>query len=386
VITAQAAIPCIVATAAQRLASGDLVAFPTETVYGLGADGLNPKAVARIFSVKGRPADHPLILHVGNVAAAKNLAADWPLAAEQLSAAFWPGPLTLILKRAAQVPDAVTGGQDTVGVRIPAHPVAQALLNEFEKMGSGVIAAPSANRFGAISPTRAKDVIGSLGDRLGPNDLVLDGGDCAVGVESTIVDCSGAVPRILRPGGISRSLIDQVLMSDQGQGAAMRVSAESAESMAANASSGLAESNASVNVTRPISGEQTPRVSGSLALHYAPRTPLRVLPATAISAEIDRCLAQHPDARVAALLLHAADYPNTLVRQARTDPAAYAHDLYAALNDLDAHGFDLLIVESPPHGPEWEAVHDRLARASAGCLNRRFRKTRGCFSGSGRSV
>jgi len=331
----------MVTTPAQCLADGDLVAFPTETVYGLGADGLNPKAVARIFAVKGRPADHPLILHVGSVAAAKQLAADWPAAAEHLSAAFWPGPLTLILKRAAHVPDAVTGGQDTVGVRIPAHPIAQKLLSDFAAIGSGVIAAPSANRFGGVSPTRAKDVMASLGDRLGPKDLVLDGGDAEVGLESTILDCTGERPQILRPGGIRRQAIAQVL-----------------------AQHGIAL--ASANPAEHLGGKPAPRVSGTLASHYAPRARLQVLPATAITQAIAAELSRKPDIRMAALMFDAVDFPNTLVRRASENPQHYAHDLYAHLNDFDAQGVDLIFLQTPPDGDQWEAVHDRLKRASYG--------------------
>jgi L-threonylcarbamoyladenylate synthase len=342
-IRPQVSTPCAISTAGELLAMGHLVAFPTETVYGLGADAMNPKAVARIFEVKGRPADHPLILHVASIDAAKKLCSYWPAAADQLSKAFWPGPLTLILKRADHVPAEVTGGQDTVGIRIPNHPVAMHLLQDFAQVGSGVIAAPSANRFGGVSPTRAQDVAASIGDRLGPRDLILDGGDCQVGVESTIVDCSGDTPRILRPGGISRKAIDQVLQqaTQQSMHLPMQQSTQQQPSVAT-----------------------TPRVSGSLESHYAPRTGLRVLPAAEISQHINTMLGQKPDARMAAVLFHAADYPNTLVRVASSSADQYAHDLYATLNDLDAHGFDMMFMETPPNTQEWEAVQDRLSRAS----------------------
>jgi L-threonylcarbamoyladenylate synthase len=335
---AQVATPCAISTAGKLLANGHLVAFPTETVYGLGADGLNPKAVARIFQVKGRPADHPLILHVATVSAAQKLCAQWPSSAALLAKAFWPGPLTLILKRAAFVPYAVTGGQDTVGIRIPNHPVAMNLLLDFAQVGSGVIAAPSANRFGGVSPTRAKDVIASIGDRLTQNDLILDGGDCHVGVESTIVDCSGHTPQILRPGGISRNAIDQVLQQLMPQSVKQSIQQPNIAAL--------------------------PRVSGSLESHYAPHTILRVLPKVEINQQIQAMLQQKPEAQMAAVLFHAANYPNTLVRVASNNAQQYAHDLYATLNDLDQHGFHVIFLESPPRTPEWEAVNDRLQRAS----------------------
>lgn len=325
-------------SAAQALAAGHLVAFPTETVYGLGADGLNPAATQRIFAVKGRPADHPVILHVGSVQAARALAAHWPPMADQLANAFWPGPLTLILKRAACVPDSVTGGQDTVGLRMPSHPVAMQLLKAFAQVGSGVIAAPSANRFGAVSPTRAADVAASIGDRLAANDLILDGGDCDVGVESTIVDLSAGRARLLRPGGISRDAIERVLGARLGD-----------------------------------SDSDAPRVSGALESHYAPRAKT-VLCA---SAELLNQLRQsqsdpaYASAGIAALVMDAELIRTLTARQdvicmpIASDPQAYAHDLYARLNDADRQAVGLLLIESPPQLPAWEAVNDRLKRACA---------------------
>ncbi|MFZ9102984.1 MAG: L-threonylcarbamoyladenylate synthase, partial [Burkholderiaceae bacterium] len=197
--------------AAKGLAAGHLVAFPTETVYGLGADALSSSAVARIFSAKGRPADHPLIVHVADLNAAKALASGWPESAQRLAQAFWPGPLTLIVQKAECVPMAVTGGQQTVGLRVPSHPMALDLLRAFGQVGSGAVAAPSANRFGGVSPTRAQDVSRSLAGRLGPNDQILDGGACQVGLESSIVDCTVDPPRLLRPGGLPRAAIEAVL-------------------------------------------------------------------------------------------------------------------------------------------------------------------------------
>jgi len=331
-----------IARAAHILGSGGLVAFPTETVYGLGADGLNPNAVAKIFSAKGRPADHPLILHVASRSRARALAAQWPPEADRLADAFWPGPLTLILKRATVVSDAVTGGQDTVGVRMPAHPVAIALLSEFEHTGSGVVAAPSANRFGGVSPTRASDVAQSPGDRLTDSDCMLDGGECAVGLESTIVDLSGGHPRILRPGGVSRAAIEHVLGAPLPQ-----------------ADSAL---NASV-----------PRVSGALESHYAPT-------ATTLVADREHLLAaltlsagaaMRPEPHVVVLIMDTSLEPRLRARPHTTclrmpdDPEGYAHDLYARLNDADRLAPDLIVIERPPSSVAWEAVNDRLRRASA---------------------
>ncbi len=324
--------------AAQALAAGRLVAFPTETVYGLGADGLNPAAAQRIFTVKGRPADHPVILHVGSVQAAKALAAHWPLMADQLADAFWPGPLTLILKRAVGVPDIVTGGQDTVGLRMPSHPVAMQLLAAFAQVGSGVIAAPSANRFGAVSPTRAADVAASIGDRLAVDDLILDGGDCDVGVESTIIDLSAGQARLLRPGGISREAIERVL------GAKIF-----------------------------DSGANAPRVSGSLESHYAPRAKTLLCTSGELLNQLKKLQSDPQQAcgRIAALVmdpelirvLHA--HAGVVCMPISTDPTIYAHDLYARLNDADRQSAQVLLIEAPPALPAWEAINDRLKRACA---------------------
>lgn len=322
--------------AADALACGHLVAFPTETVYGLGADGLSSEAVQRIFQVKARPADHPVILHVGSIAAAQALAKDWPRQAQRLAERFWPGPLTLILKRSSHVPDIVTGGQDTVGIRLPAHPVALAILSEFSQRGSGVIAAPSANRFGGVSPTRAADVVASIGDRLTVNDLVIDGGACGVGLESTIVDLSDpdrAGIRLLRPGGIDRLSLERVL-------------------------------------GRPfnaISGSQAPRVSGALESHYAPTAKALRVDAQEFVRIAQQHRPQYATSDVLCLVMQAR-IPEGLglqCHQMPLDPAAYGHDLYAVLNDADQRSIKLLLIESPPQTVEWEAVNDRLKRATA---------------------
>lgn len=327
--------PKAIEEAAGALAGGHLVAFPTETVYGLGADGLNTVAVQKIFHVKGRPADHPLILHVADIAHARSLVSQWPQAAQTLADHFWPGPLTLILKRAAHVSDMVTGGQDTVGIRIPAHPVALSLLRDFSRVGSGVIAAPSANRFGAVSPTRARDVVAGLGTYLGQEDIILDGGDCTLGLESTIVDLSRDVAQILRPGGLPRASIEQAL---------------------AGVCSGLGRA----------SGDQ-PKVSGSLASHYAPNAKARLLQPDRLADAGSEALAQSPQAKIVALCLQRPIHLDARieVRLMPVSAQAYAQRLYATLNDLDQEGTDLLLIEMPPDQGPWEAVRDRLQRACA---------------------
>jgi len=310
---------------AERLAAGEAIAFPTETVYGLGADAANPSAVAKIFALKGRPADHPLIVHFADPAAIDDWAIEIPNGARKLAARFWPGPLTMILKKSARVPGAVTGGQDTVGLRCPSHPVAQELLRAFARIGSGAVAAPSANKFGHVSPTTAAHVR----EEFGPSLFVIDGGACEVGLESTIVDLSRGAPVLLRPGGISRAALAQAL-------------GEAPRDRDAHA----------------------PRASGTLAAHYAPRTALALVDPEQLIAEI----AQPSNVAVLAL-----QEPPTEARvvswiTAAPDPSAYGHDLYANLRKLDASGAKRILVESPPDIPGWEAVNDRLIRAAAGSL------------------
>ena len=311
------------------LRAGGLVAFPTETVYGLGADASNPDAVAKIFAAKGRPQDHPVIVHLGSIELLPLWAGEIPAAAHQLAAAFWPGPLTLILKRATGVPDCVTGGQDTVGLRVPGHPVALELLQAFAGVEGGRrfsgVAAPSANRFGRISPTTAAHVRAELG---GVVDVVLDGGECAVGIESTIVDLSRGRAVLLRPGQITPAQIAAVLGAE---------------------------------VELPDAA--APRVSGALDSHYAPRTPLYLVPA----AELRAKLAALRGKRLA--VLARAEAPPALQDVSwQTAPRAasgYAHELYASLRRLDDLGCDVILVEAPPAAPEWQGVNDRLRRASS---------------------
>ncbi|MDR2690495.1 MAG: threonylcarbamoyl-AMP synthase [Azoarcus sp.] len=326
-----AAIEC----AATCLAGGDIVGMPTETVYGLAAAARDSVAVGKIFAVKGRPADHPVIVHLATAEEMTKWAVDIPPAAWKLAQALWPGPLTLILKRAAGVADIVTGGQDTVGLRVPAHPVALALLR---RLGDG-IAAPSANRFGRISPTMAAHVAEELGEAVA---LVLDGGPCRIGIESTIVDFSHDIPGILRPGLIGAEEIARI------GGIAPRQRGDGDEA----------------DLSAP------PRVSGSLAAHYAPRTPLCLVAGQALPTEARRLI----DAgRRVAVLAHDLADPRDNLRDSRLHwqrvpaaPDAYAHCIYASLRWLDALGVDILLVEAPPPTPAWHAIADRLGRAAAG--------------------
>ncbi|MDD5175426.1 MAG: L-threonylcarbamoyladenylate synthase [Sterolibacterium sp.] len=324
-----------IARAVALLRAGELVAIPTETVYGLAADATNPDAVAKIFVAKGRPADHPLIVHLPDAQALDAWARDVPAAARQLASAFWPGPLTLILKRQPHVLDAVTGGQDTVGLRVPNHPLALALLREFGNRAGHVagLAAPSANRYGRISPTSVTDVRAELGAKV---SLVLDGGACAVGIESTIIDFSCAVPRVLRPGAITAVAIARVLGV-----AALAGKAEHADIA-------------------------TPRVAGSDTAHYAPQTPLRLVDRNQLAGAIKDALAAGLRLAVLARSVKVIAAPGLAWHAAASEAGAYAHDLYAQLRVLDAAGSDLILVEAPPMTDEWLAVIDRLQRAACG--------------------
>ena len=319
--------PETIATAAAAIRSGQLVAFPTETVYGLGANALDEAAVAGIFTAKGRPAHNPVIVHIASADAAVSLSADWNATARTLTAAFWPGPLTLVTRRAACIPDIVTAGGDTVALRVPAHPVALALLME-----AGVpIAAPSANRSSHISPTTAQHVLMELGGRI---HLILDAGPTECGLESTVVDCTGPQPRILRPGPITPSQI----------GAALGLALAS-----------LAESG-------PVSGGPL-RSPGLLPRHYAPSVPLTVTPGSAADA-VQQALAGGQMVGWLALegslpITHSRLRLVSLPRNAQ----AYAHALYAALRQLEAAGVDCMFVDAVPAGEEWLAVRDRLSKA-----------------------
>ena len=299
------------AAAVVALREGGLVAMPTETVYGLGADARNPVALRKIYALKNRPIDHPLILHLADAAALPEWVVEVPPAARLLAAHFWPGPLTLVLQRAPGVPDELTGGQDSIAIRVPSHPVAQALLRAF----GGGIAAPSANRYGRVSPTCAAHVREEFQEGIA---VILEGGDCEVGLESTIVSLLGPVPQLLRPGVIGRAEIEAVL------GAPV---------------AGVAAASA-------------PRVPGSTAQHYAPRTPLELVPAGGLAEAVARATAE-------------GQRGATLGCPPGCDAATYGRALYADLRRLDARGVDRLLVEEAPATPEWEAVRDRLARAAA---------------------
>ena len=364
--TESVAAPAIEATvenAVEILQRGGLVAFPTETVYGLGADAMNAAAMQRLYKVKGRPKAHPVIVHI----ARRDQLADWALEvtphAQKLAEAFWPGPLTLIVKRSEKVSDLVTGGQDTVGVRVPSHKLARQLLEAF----GGGIAAPSANRFGKVSPTTADHVRADLGADV---NLVLDGGACEVGIESTIVDVTGEVPVILRPGKINAADIERVLgvAPVVPAPATVAVAATAAPSPEATKPTEAAESTevaaAPESAAAPAaSPAATPRVPGSLAAHYAPRAKLRLV----TRREIIDALITNKGRRIAVLALEVSvpRHSPALTAVAPAASAPYAKALYANLRTLDATGCDLILAELPPDMPSWAGVRDRLMRAAS---------------------
>jgi len=309
----------VLAQAAATLKAGDLVAFPTETVYGLGADATNEAAVRRIYEVKGRPSDHPLIVHIASMDGMAIWARDIPNYAINLARDFWPGPMTLVLTRSEIAQDFITGGQESVGLRVPAHTIALGLLREFSKIGGVGIAAPSANRFGQVSPTSALAVQDEIGEYLSENDLILDGGTALVGVESTIIDCTGNVPRILRPGAITQEMIEE------GTGLAAGV--------------------------EEIYAKSEIRVSGSLESHYSPKAQV-ILGAIAEPGEGFIALATIPT-------------PTGAIRLAAPkDTEEYARILYAALRDADAKGLSRIAVLAPEGEGLALAIQDRLLRAA----------------------
>jgi L-threonylcarbamoyladenylate synthase len=311
-------------TAVQALRDGELVAFPTETVYGLGANASNPAAVRRVFEVKGRPANHPVIVHLDSIRHLNRWVREVPELAQQLAEAFWPGPLTMVMPRALTVSDAVTGGQDSVAIRVPSHPMARQLLGAF---GGGVVA-PSANRYGRVSPTRAEHVREELRDAV---RIILDGGECQIGLESTIVAFEGPAVRLLRPGGITAAQLRTQLGDRLLLGASL----------------------------------ESPRVPGSSRSHYAPVTPLTVVPA----GEIDHFAATLSEGgrRVAVLAqrlpLKAHKYVTWI--NAGAKPQSYARDLYANLRTLDKAGCRQILVQDVPRDERWEAIRDRLSRAAS---------------------
>ncbi|WP_326535629.1 L-threonylcarbamoyladenylate synthase [Pseudorhodoferax sp.] len=333
--------PGAVERAAQALAAGELLGLPTETVYGLAADAGNDAAVDKIFAAKGRPADHPLIVHVAPGEAGRlppalaTFAQDWPAWAEALVRRFWPGPLTLILPRRSGMAAKAAGGQDSIGLRCPSHPVAQAVFRAAAQLGVAGVAAPSANQFGRVSPTTAAHVASEFGEAL----LVLDGGACDVGIESTIVDATRGVPVLLRPGGIGRDEIEAVC------GQPVR----SKDELAAD-----------------------PRASGTLAAHYAPRASVRLMDVAALQAalqvlgtELDAAVDATPTVAVYARGAVHSPSRRVLVRRMPQDAAGAARELFAVLRELDAAGVRLIWVETPPADAAWDGVRDRLLRAAA---------------------
>jgi L-threonylcarbamoyladenylate synthase len=322
-------LPASVAEAARLLAAGELVAFPTETVYGLGADAGSDTAVAKIFAAKGRPSDHPLIVHVADAGDVAHFAATVPAFAQRLMDAFWPGPLTLILPRRPGVGAAAAGGQDSVGLRCPAHPVAHALLLACRQASPAVrgLAGPSANKFGRVSPTTAEHVRSEFGDTL----LVLDGGACGVGIESAIIDCTRGAPVLLRPGVLSRESIEQACGQPLAEPAG-----------------------------------DAPRASGTLESHYAPRARVRLMDARSLQTALDLLGAEASQIATYSRAILRSNSARLLRRRMPDDAIETARQLFAVLRDFDDQGVRLIWVETPPPTPEWDGVRDRLQRASAG--------------------
>ncbi|MDI3382054.1 L-threonylcarbamoyladenylate synthase [Xenophilus aerolatus] len=325
--------PAAIHRAALALRAGELVAFPTETVYGLGADAAQDDAVHGIYKAKGRPSDHPLIVHVAagmkGTESVSRFAQPLPPFAQALARAFWPGPLTLIVTRQPGVGGAAAGGQDTIGLRCPAHPVAQALLAACAELGVPGLAGPSANRFGRVSPTTAAHVAGEFGEGL----LIVDGGPCEVGIESTIVDCSRGAPVLLRPGAITREQVE-------------RACGERLH-------------------TREELGLPDPRASGTLEAHYAPAAKVRLMEAKALQTALDVLGAQAAHIAVWARAPIRSRSQRVHVRRMPDDAAATAQQLFAVLRRFDDEGAKLIWIETPPDTPEWEGVRDRLHRAAA---------------------
>jgi L-threonylcarbamoyladenylate synthase len=325
------ASPAAIEQAARALAAGELVAFPTETVYGLGADAGSDEAVAKIFRAKGRPSDHPLIVHVPDPSAVAAFASEVPAFAQKLMQAFWPGPLTLILHRRSGMAAAAAGGQDSIGLRCPDHPVAHALLQACARATPPVsgLAGPSANKFGRVSPTTAEHVEAEFGDGL----LVLDGGPCRVGIESTIVDCTRGSPVLLRPGVVTREQVEAAC------GQPLRTPGELQD--------------------------QAPRASGTLESHYAPNARVRLMDAKALQTALDLLGSDAAGIAVYSRAIVQTRSGNVLRRRMPDDAAETARQLFAVLREFDDQGVRLIWVETPPDGPEWEGVRDRLQRASA---------------------
>ena len=323
--------PQAIEDAARCIQAGGLVGFPTETVYGLGADASSDDAVAGIFAAKGRPANHPLIVHVADAAQVSDYASSVPIFAERLMQAFWPGPLTVILPRREGVAAAAAGGQNSIGLRCPAHPVALAFLKVCLQLGVSGVAGPSANRFGRVSPTTAQHVAGEFGDDL----LVLDGGPCAVGIESSIVDCTRGQPVLLRPGVLTRAQLEAAC----GQPVLDKDAVQAIGS--------------------------TPRASGTLESHYAPNAKVRLMDAAALQTALDLLGAEAAHIAVYARAVLRIQSAQVLLRRMPDDALATAQQLFSVLRSFDAQGARLIWVETLPVDTEWDGVRDRLGRAAA---------------------
>jgi L-threonylcarbamoyladenylate synthase len=336
-----------IAQGAKLLAAGELLAFPTETVYGLGADASSDTAVAKIFAAKGRPADHPLIVHVSDASKVSQFAACVPDFAQRLIDAFWPGPLTVILPRLPGVAAASAGGQDSIGLRCPSHPIARELLAECAKLGVHGVAAPSANKFGKVSPTTAAHVFAEFGDAV----PVLDGGACDVGIESTIIDCTRGAPVLLRPGTLTQAEIEaamgqDVLSNDE------RLTQEIRRLEAQKASK--------MPLEKPA-----PKASGTLASHYAPRATLRLMDAKALQTALDLLGADGKNIAIYARSPLKLLSSHITLRRMPSDALATAQQLFAVLRELDTPSVRLIWVETVPSDAAWDGVRDRLQRAAA---------------------
>ena len=314
--------------AATHIRAGELVAFPTETVYGLGADASNDTAVAKIFAAKGRPADHPLIVHIASASQIADYASSVPAFAQRLIDAFWPGPLTVILPRKTGVANAAAGGQNSIGLRCPAHPRALEFLNACNELGVSGVAGPSANKFGRVSPTTAQHVAQEFGAEL----MVLDGGPCAVGIESSIVDCTRSQPVLLRPGVLTREQLNAacgqpVLSADE-------------------------------------AAEAAPRAPGTLESHYAPNAIVRLMDAKAIQTALDLLGAEAAHIAVYARSIVRITSSKVLYRRMPDDALATAEQLFAVMRDFDAQGVKLIWIEPVPDALQWDGVRDRLTRSA----------------------
>ena len=357
--------PASIAQAVETIAASGLVGLPTETVYGLAADAANEVAVAKIFAAKGRPSEHPLIVHVADAASASRFASEIPAFAQKLMDAFWPGPLTLILPRRPEVAAAAAGGQNSVGLRCPSHPVALALLQACAARGIYGLAAPSANQFGRVSPTTAQHVQGEFAGTPYSDMPILDGGACSVGIESTIVDCSRGVPVLLRPGVLTQVQIEfacgqDVLSKDeQSRQQIRRLEADSTSEMAVNGISTVL-----ADAPRVVIGD-APRASGMLESHYAPKAKLRLMDAKALQAALDILGADAKHIAVYSRQQMTSASTTILFRRMPEDAAKAAQQLFATLRELDQPDIKLIWVETPPDDAVWDGVRDRVTRAAA---------------------